>query len=57
MTIDYYKKNVYGNTVFYIANIEIREILQTLTQRATIKQEDIKALSKLGFILQEVIAP
>lgn len=57
MTIEYYKKNVYGNTVFYIADIEVRETIQTLTQRATVKKQDLEALSRLGFIIQEVIAP
>ena len=57
MVINFYKKNVYGNTLYYIADIEIRTIISALTGRATLTLSDINNLNRLGFIMNEIIAP
>jgi hypothetical protein len=55
--IDYYRKNVYGNTLYYIADMDIRQIIQAISGRTTITKQDIHNLELLGFQLTEVIAP
>jgi len=57
MTIQYYRKNVYGNEVMYIADEHIAYYVNQLTNRVTMTGSDMFALSKLGFEFEEVLAP
>ena len=56
MTIEYFKKEVYGNTMFYVKDKEQREKIESLTGRRTINDTDIKALEFLGHTLTQVLA-
>lgn len=57
MTIEYYRKNVYGADLMYIADEKTAYFITQLTNRVTMTGSDMFALSKLGFEFVEVIAP
>jgi hypothetical protein len=47
MTINYYSKEVYGQTMFYLATAEARTKWQLLSGKKTITEYDMTRLSKL----------
>jgi len=51
MTIEVTKKEVYGNTLTYVADESIRNSIKKLTGRKTLTDYDIEALKELGFVL------
>ena len=55
--IDFYTKSVYGTDNMYIADPNIRNIIQTLTNSVTLFPRHMKALKSLGYTFTEVIAP
>lgn len=55
--IEYYGKNVYGNTLFYIKDKEIAEAVRILTGQKTITPRDGEGLKMLGFELKQVMPP
>jgi hypothetical protein len=57
MRIDYYAKDNYGVTHFYIVDAEIRANVCQLTGRKTLSLSDMLALKNLGFTLNEVLPP
>lgn len=57
MTIQYYRKSVYGEEKMYIATQVQAEIVSCLTNKKTISQGDIICLQKLGCKFVEILAP
>lgn len=56
--ITYYRREVYGKTLFYLTTGLIKDLFTQLTWRKTITEEELKALSKLtGKETLEVIRP
>ncbi len=55
MIIEYYKKNVYGNSLYYVKNIEIRKAVSRITGKATIDRYNIDDFKYLGIEFVEVI--
>ena len=51
MTIEVTQKEVYGNTLTYVAYESIRNSIKKLTGRKTLTDYDIEALKELGFVL------
>ena len=51
MTIEVERKEVYGNTLTYVADESIRNSIKKLTGRKTLTDYDIEALKELGFVL------
>tara|TARA_A200000159_G_scaffold5718_1_gene5207 strand:+ start:310 stop:492 length:183 start_codon:yes stop_codon:yes gene_type:complete len=51
MTIEVTQKEVYGNTLTYVADESIRKSIKKLTGRKTLTDYDIEALKELGFVL------
>ena len=51
MTIEVTQKEVYGNTLTYVADESIRNSIKKLTGRKTLTDYDIEALKELGFVL------
>tara|TARA_B100001093_G_C26569401_1_gene902290 strand:+ start:709 stop:891 length:183 start_codon:yes stop_codon:yes gene_type:complete len=51
MTIEVTQKEVYGNTLTYVADESIRNSIRKLTGRKTLTDYDIEALKELGFVL------
>jgi len=51
MFIEYYKKNVYGNEMMYIKDEKQKNVVQTLTGKKTVNNDDINALQSLGLVL------
>jgi len=47
--IRYYRKEVYGKTLFYVKNRSQRKALRALTGKKTISEKDFEALKMLGF--------
>lgn len=47
LTIEYYKKSVYGNDMLYFKDQRQADLFRGLTGRKTISQGDIKILSEL----------
>ncbi len=62
-TIQYYKKSVWGNTLYYVAQHlgadmqHAAKNIKALTGRETITASDLNALIGLGFEFHEVFAP
>ena len=54
-TIEYYKRNVYGNEHKYVKDKAIQSFIATLTGTKTISDRDITALGGLGFKLVQVL--
>ncbi len=56
MTINYYRKNVFGQVNKYLAsNQEANAYIKALTGKKTINDRDIEALKGLGFDFEEVL--
>jgi len=53
MKIQYFKRDVYGNPLFYIVG-EQAEALRRLTGKKTVDQRDITALEALGHTFELV---
>ena len=51
MTIEVTQKEVYGNTLTYVADESERNSIKKLTGRKTLADYDIEALKELGFVL------
>ena len=51
MTIEVTRKEVYGNTLTYVADESVRNSIKKLTGRKTLTDYDIEALKELGFVL------
>ena len=51
MTIEVTRKEVYGNTLTYVADESTRNSIKKLTGRKTLTDYDIEALKELGFVL------
>ena len=51
MTIEVERKEVYGNTLTYVADESIRNSIKKLTGRKTLTDYDVEALKELGFVL------
>ncbi len=51
MRIEVTRKEVYGNTLTYVADESIRNSIKKLTGRKTLTDYDIEALKELGFVL------
>lgn len=49
MTIEVTQKDVYGNTLTYVADAAVQRSIQKLTGRKSLTDSDIQALKKLGF--------
>ena len=55
MIIEYFKKEVYGNTMYYVKDKDQREAIESLTGRRTINAKDIDVLRFLGHTVTEVL--
>ena len=51
MTIEVERKEVYGNTLTYVANESVRNSIKKLTGRKSLTDYDVEALKELGFVL------
>jgi hypothetical protein len=49
MTIEVTQKDVYGNTLTYVADAAVQRSIQKLTGRKSLTDSDIQALKELGF--------
>ena len=49
MNIEVQIKNVYGNELKYVTDVEQAKLISILTGRLTVTDSDIKALKGLGF--------
>ena len=52
MTIEVTQKDVYGNTLTYVADAAVQRSIQKLTGRKSLTDSDIQALKELGFTFQ-----
>jgi hypothetical protein len=58
MTINYYCKDVYGQTLYYIENDYHAQLWRSLTGRKTITRQDISALTTLtGVVFKQILDP
>ncbi len=58
MTIQYYSKEVYGNTLYYLADKDQAIQLRGLTGKKTISSIDMTLLTKLtGVTFERVFGP
>lgn len=57
MEIKFYRKNVYGKELMYVADEKIAHHLSQLTGRKTVDSRDMHDLKELGFTFSEVLAP
>lgn len=55
MTIEYFKKAVYGIDKLYVKDEEKAKLIYMLTGRKTLSAMDIVALTALGFDLIQVL--
>jgi hypothetical protein len=56
-TIEFYKKEVYGKTLYYILDDKIAGNIRCLTRKTTVDESDLLALRDLGFQIIERISP
>jgi hypothetical protein len=49
MTIEVTQKDVYGNTLTYVADAAVQRSIQKMTGRKSLTDSDIQALKELGF--------
>lgn len=49
MTIEVIRKDVYGNTLTYVADAAVQRSIQKLTGRKSLTDSDLQALKELGF--------
>lgn len=57
ITIEYYRKDVYGRQLIYILSKEFKGVLYRLTGKETLNDHDIVLLQKLGVEMKEVMQP
>lgn len=57
MTVQYYRKNVYGKTLIYAIDKDIGKLLTLLTGEISISATTIFALEKFGVEFEEVLPP
>lgn len=57
MIIKYYRKNVYGNELMYVADPAEALTLELLLSHKTILRTDIALFKSLGIEFEEVLAP
>lgn len=62
MTIKYYRKNVYGNTLRYLVDDEAENALEVesikrLIGQKTISEQQMELFKNIGIEFEEVIAP
>lgn len=57
MELEFYRKQVYGNELMYLADKAEAKEMSTLTGRTTINASDMRSLQALGFTFKEVLAP
>lgn len=55
MTIEYYKKNVYGKEVLYIKDSEQARLVTKITGKKTIDDIDLVTFYKLGVTFVQVM--
>lgn len=55
MKIKVYAKEVYGSTLFYIADEKQAKTIESLTGRKTVRCSDFKHWKSLGFEIEQVI--
>lgn len=55
--IGYYRKNVYGKTLFYVADKDYANNIQALTGQKTLSADHMAALAALGVVFIETFAP
>jgi len=53
-TIKFYRDRVYGVVKFYVKEPELAQAITVLTGRKTITEQDMQALTALGFTFEEV---
>lgn len=56
-TIEFFRKNVYGNQYMYVADKTTASHIAVLTDALTLLPSAKKALEALGFTFVEVLAP
>lgn len=49
MTIEVTQREVYGNTLTYVADAAVQRSIQKLTGRKSLTDSDLQALKELGF--------
>ena len=57
MTIEYYRKNVFGKEVMYVSDPGQAKIIIKLTNKLTLTEDTMTALEMLGNKFEEVLAP
>jgi len=57
MTVQYYRKNVYGTEKIYMIDTDISETIQRLIGQITISESQIEKFKKLGMSFEETFAP
>lgn len=58
MTIKYYTKQVYGNTMFYVADPHQADLISYLTGKKTVTLQDLINLQELtGIGIERVFEP
>jgi hypothetical protein len=55
--IKYYRKNIYGKDLMYLAEGAIKTCIKTLTKKETLNIEEMGALIILGHEFEEILAP
>ena len=55
MSINYYKKNVYGKNTLYIDDTNTAKIISRLTGQKTLTDNTINCLKELGFTFNQVL--
>ena len=53
-TMKFYRKNVYGKDLMYLAERTQREAIEMICNRKSITERDMFALGMLGFTFEEV---
>ena len=57
MTIQFYRKNVYGNELMYIQDSQIARAVRELSGHESLPAHAKCALESLGHTFEEVLAP
>lgn len=57
MKVQFYTKNVYGNTLIYLVESEAAENILCLIAQKTISKFQMKRFADLGIVFEQVINP
>jgi len=57
MTVQFYTKSVYGNTLIYLVESEVSEAMLRLIDQKTISKSQMEKFEKLGLSFEQVINP